>query len=149
MKTVHIRRNFEEWRIISIYVIERFLKIRRPNWHSFYNSVPNNLQFQLNFPCIVSNLCFKITHIGMFSLKLTGEFHTCVVRILSNKSQKWVNVLYHWSISISRFRCKMISLTELKTTLMFSVSTAVVKWWKRGLRTDEVGRRWSTNLCKM
>lgn len=42
------------------------------------------------------------------------------------------NRAFYWSISDSKLRCKMVSLTALKTTFMFSVSTAVVKWWNRG-----------------
>lgn len=32
----------------------------------------------------------------------------------------------------SKFLCKIVSLTALKTYLIFSVSTAVVKWWNKG-----------------
>lgn len=34
----------------------------------------------------------------------------------------------HWSMSTLRFLVSMLSRTALKTTLIFSVSTAVVKW---------------------
>lgn len=37
-------------------------------------------------------------------------------------------------MSDCKFRRKMVSFTALNTTLMFSVSTAVVKWWNKGLR---------------
>ena len=40
----------------------------------------------------------------------------------------------HCSMRDCRFRWRMVSFTALNTTLMFSVSTAVVKWWNRGLR---------------
>ena len=39
----------------------------------------------------------------------------------------------HWSIKDRRFSWSIVSLTSWKTSLMFSVSMAVVKWWKRGL----------------
>lgn len=40
----------------------------------------------------------------------------------------------HCSIRDSKFRCNIVSLTALNTTLIFSVSTAVVKWWNSGFR---------------
>lgn len=47
----------------------------------------------------------------------------------------------HCNIRDSRFRWRMVSLTALNTTLIFSVSTAVVKWWKRGLRGSRFTQR--------
>lgn len=38
----------------------------------------------------------------------------------------------HCSMISLRFSCRMVSLTAWKTKRMFSVSTAVVKWWKSG-----------------
>lgn len=38
----------------------------------------------------------------------------------------------HCSMMSLRFSCRMVSLTAWKTKRMFSVSTAVVKWWKSG-----------------
>lgn len=38
----------------------------------------------------------------------------------------------HCSIISLRFSCRMVSFTAWKTKRMFSVSTAVVKWWKSG-----------------
>lgn len=43
---------------------------------------------------------------------------------------------FYCSINDCKFRRNIVSLTALKTTLIFSVSTAVVKWWKSGLRTS-------------
>jgi len=42
------------------------------------------------------------------------------------------SLLYYWSMRDSKFRCRIVSFTALKTTLIFSVSTAVVKWWNNG-----------------
>lgn len=39
----------------------------------------------------------------------------------------------HCSMISLRFSCRMVSLTAWKTKRMFSVSIAVVKWWKSGL----------------
>lgn len=39
----------------------------------------------------------------------------------------------HCSMMSLRFSCSMVSLTAWKTKRMFSVSMAVVKWWKSGL----------------
>lgn len=39
----------------------------------------------------------------------------------------------HWSMISLRFSCRMVSLTAWKTKRIFSVSIAVVKWWKSGL----------------
>lgn len=39
---------------------------------------------------------------------------------------------HYCSMSDCRLRWRIVSFTALKTTLMFSVSTAVVKWWKSG-----------------
>lgn len=53
---------------------------------------------------------------------------------------------FYWSMSDCKLRWRIVSLTALKTTLIFSVSTAVVKWWKSGflgsLFTD-------TNMSRM
>lgn len=38
----------------------------------------------------------------------------------------------HCSMISLRFSCRMVSLTAWKTKRMFSVSIAVVKWWKSG-----------------
>ena len=38
----------------------------------------------------------------------------------------------HCSMMSLRFSCRMVSLTAWKTKRMFSVSTAVVKWWNSG-----------------
>lgn len=39
----------------------------------------------------------------------------------------------HWSINMLIFSCRIVSFTAWKTKFIFSVSTAVVKWWKSGL----------------
>lgn len=53
------------------------------------------------------------------------------------------------NINNCKFLFKIVSLTELKTTLMFSVSTAVVKWWYKdlpGVRLTSVNMV-KINLC--
>ena len=44
----------------------------------------------------------------------------------------FIYIYHYWSISDSKFLCNIVSLTALNTTFIFSVSTAVVKWWKSG-----------------
>ena len=39
---------------------------------------------------------------------------------------------YHCNIKLLILFCRIVSLVAEKTNLMFSVSTAVVKWWKSG-----------------
>ena len=55
---------------------------------------------------------------------------------------------FHCNIRVSRFRWSIVSFTELKTTVIFSVSTAVVKCLKRG-RLLLSWRLCSTNFWKI
>lgn len=51
---------------------------------------------------------------------------------LTNTTSGLTQTRCHASMSDSRFLWRIVSLTALNTTLIFSVSTAVVKWWNNG-----------------
>lgn len=54
-------------------------------------------------------------------------------------------ILYPLLKMVSMFSCSICSLTAWKTSLMFSVSVAHVKWWENSLSESNC----SLNFCKM
>ena len=53
------------------------------------------------------------------------RFDRCITHVVTSSSRQW-------SIRSSIFLRKIVSFTAWNTKRMFSVSTAVVKWWKKG-----------------